>query len=131
MSQIMRRLEADHRNTGHLLDLLERELDVLEHGEVPPNYELLRSILDYLLDYPDLGHHPMEDVVHRVLCRRAPHLAAPFHGLVEQHRELSTLTRALVEAVDSVLVNFAIPRAAGCPRPRLPRAVPRAHAQGG
>jgi hemerythrin-like domain-containing protein len=111
MSRIMRRLEADHRNTAHLLDLLEREVDAFERGERPTEYELLRSILDYLLDYPDLGHHPMEDVVFRVLCRRAPQLSERFEVLAGQHRELSALTQGFSETVDSVLADFAVPRA--------------------
>lgn len=110
MSEILKRLKADHRNTAHLLDLLERQLAVLEQGDARPNYELLQTILEYLLGYPDSTHHPREDVVYRLLHRRAPEAARQVGDLLREHGELGALTRRFAQAIDRVLLDLDVPR---------------------
>ena len=110
MSEIMRRLKADHRSVTHLLDLFERELTLLEAGGERPNYELLHAVLEYLLTYPDLGHHPREDVVYRILKERRPQTAEGIGDLLQDHREIGALTRRFAEAVDRVLADLDVPR---------------------
>lgn len=110
MSEVLDRLKADHRNLGHLLDLLERQLAVLEAGDDRPNYELIQAVLEYLLDYPDSGHHPREDVVYRLLQQRAPQAARQVGDLLHEHGELGTLTRRFAKAIDDVLLDLDVPR---------------------
>lgn len=110
MTEVLNRLKADHRNLGHLLDLLERQLAVLEAGDGRPNYELLQVVLEYLLDYPDSGHHPREDVVYRLLQQRAPQAAQQVGDLLHEHGELAALTRRFARIIDGVLLDLEVPR---------------------
>lgn len=110
MSEVLQRLKADHRSVAHLLDLLQRQLEVLAAGNESPNYELIRAVLDYLLSYPDLTHHPREDVVYRLLHRRAPQAAREVGDLLREHAEIGALTRRLAEAINRVLLDLEVPR---------------------
>ena len=62
VEQLMSGLRGDHRNMAMLLDSLDREIDKLAaSGET--DYDLVRDIMLYLTEYPDVVHHPKEDIV--------------------------------------------------------------------
>ena len=63
----------EHAYFGRLLDLLERQLDVLAAGE-RPDYALMLDIIEYLREYSDRYHHRREDVAFELLARRLPRL---------------------------------------------------------
>ena len=52
---------TDHANFARLLDLLEAQLDLFHRGETP-HYELMLDIMFYMTHYPDVLHHPKEDM---------------------------------------------------------------------
>jgi hemerythrin-like domain-containing protein len=54
-------LRQEHRNIEKLLRVLERELNVFDRGE-RPDYEVVLAVIDYFKDYPDICHHPKEDL---------------------------------------------------------------------
>ena len=88
MSQIMDVLRSEHRSIGFLLDLLERQTDLLEKtGE--PDLQLIVEIIDYFRSFPDMHHHPKEDLVLRRLRERAEGLDGEFFRLDEEHEKLS------------------------------------------
>lgn len=82
-----------------LLDLLERQTDLLEQRR-EPDCELLTEIADYFRSFPDLYHHPKEELIIDYLeARKAPHVEELFHLRAEHEegsQELSRLSRALV-----------------------------------
>lgn len=110
MTEILRELQRDHRNTAHLLDLFERELAVLEQGEERPNYELIAAVVEYFLAYPDLVHHPREDLVYELLRRRDPAAAETVGDLLDEHRGIAELTRRFAVGLERVLADFEMPR---------------------
>ena len=59
---IMERLSQEHRNIERLLTILERELEVFDRGG-RPDYEVIGAIISYFELYPEVYHHPQEDVV--------------------------------------------------------------------
>ena len=59
---IIERLSREHRNIEMLLAILERELEVVDRGG-RPDYEVIRAIISYFEVYPEVYHHPQEDVV--------------------------------------------------------------------
>ncbi len=75
MFDALHQLTRDHGNMARLLDLLERR--IAEYGDGRPfDAEAFRGIMDYLLNYPDLCHHPKEDLVYRRLRKVDAHRAA-------------------------------------------------------
>ncbi|MCZ7564639.1 MAG: hemerythrin domain-containing protein [Burkholderiales bacterium] len=95
---------AEHQNFARLLDLLERELAVFHSGE-RPDYELLLDIVTYLRHFPDLAHHPREDVVFARLVDRDPALAPLVARLHQEHRVIAAAGERLRELLEGVLAE--------------------------
>jgi len=62
MSDTLSRWHAEHANFSKLLDLLERQVASFHDGG-SPDYELMLEIMYYMTHYPDVLHHPKEDLV--------------------------------------------------------------------
>lgn len=103
-------LKLDHRNMARLLDLIQGELEVMRAGE-PADLDMLHSVMDYALHYPDICHHPKEDVVYRRLVRRDPTAEARVGDLIREHVRLSDLTRKLAAAIHNMAHDVELPRA--------------------
>lgn len=115
MSEVIASLRADHRNMRLLLDTLERELLAMAGGGAPhraPDYDVVQSVLDYCLTYPDLYHHPQEDAVYERLRARRPEAAEDLAAIQEQHGALAALTRRLAAAIRLILQDAEVSRAA-------------------
>ncbi len=102
-------IRSEHRTMSRLLDLLETQIDLFEDTE-RPDYNLIKEILDYFLTFPDLYHHPKEDLIFRKLKRRAPDSASRFGDLEEQHEEISERLHTFTRAVVNVMLEAEMPR---------------------
>ena len=109
MVRIIDQLGRDHRNMRLLLDIIEEEMNAYRDARVP-DFDLLRMIAEYTLEYPDLVHHPMEDLVFEQLVTPDPDAKAVVGHLVEGHKELSELTRRLAGALSGVAADAVVPR---------------------
>jgi len=97
---------AEHANFASLLRLLERQLDVFHKG-APPDYELMLDIMFYMTHYPDVLHHPKEDLVFAWIKDRDASVGPTVDVLSEQHVRLKNSGNALVVALDDI-VNGSI-----------------------
>jgi len=84
---------------ARILDLLEGQTDRMRQG-LEPNYELLIEIAEYFRSFPDLYHHPKEElIIDYLLIRQAPG-AAELQRLTLEHEEgsneLSRFCRTLI-----------------------------------
>ncbi len=111
MSKVVRALRREHADIARLLDALERELDIFDQGGTP-DYDIVQGVIDYCLAYPDLYHHPKEDLVLERLRQRDPEAAAAIGELQPEHEALAELTRRFADAVDSVLKEAEVSREA-------------------
>ena len=109
MTDILGAIHEDHANMAKMLNALERQLAVFDAGETP-DYDIVRGVVDYCLDYPDLYHHPKEDLVFERLKAVDPGAAAEVGNLPGEHAELAALTRRLEVAVNAVLGDLEVPR---------------------
>ncbi len=109
MSNVIRALRREHADMARLLGALERQLDVFDQG-ARPDYDIVQGVIDYCLAYPDLYHHPKEDLVLERLRRRDPEAAAAIGELLPEHEALAELTRRLADAVESVLREAEVSR---------------------
>src|ERR1700758_3921114 len=79
---IIERLSQEHRNIEKLLAILERELEVFDRGD-RPDYEVIRAVISYFEVYPEVYHHPQEDLVFAKLRERDPAAAAKVGDLAD------------------------------------------------
>lgn len=104
MTGILTALRQDHTNMSRLLDALERQIDVSAAGQ-SVDLEIVKAIADYVIEYPDRFHHPVEDMVLDALRRRDAAAAKPSEGLTDEHQQIGELARAFHEAVESLLAD--------------------------
>jgi hemerythrin-like domain-containing protein len=102
-------LSREHRNIERLLAVLERELEIFDRGG-RPDYEVIRAIISYFEVYPEVYHHPQEDLIFAKLKIRDPAAAAKVGDLAREDQQGAERLRRVVRAIDSVLADREIPR---------------------
>ncbi|MFQ5775126.1 MAG: hemerythrin domain-containing protein [Kiloniellaceae bacterium] len=110
MTEVVRLLRKEHTDMAILLDLMERQIALFKQGAAP-DFNIVRGVLDYFLTYPDLYHHPKEDLIFHKLRARDPEQAAAVDSLIAGHQDLAHLTRRFASAtVDQMLHPDEVPR---------------------
>lgn len=109
MAEVIRALRKEHANIGQLLDILERQVKVFDQGGLP-DYDIVEGVIDYFQSYPDLYHHPKEDLVYQKLQQRDPAAAEKVGDLRKEHEELASRTREFAAAVQAVLDEAQVAR---------------------
>lgn len=111
MNRVVDSIRQDHVNLAKLLNAVERQLALFDKGETP-DYDIIRGVADYCLNYPDLYHHPKEDVIFQHLRRRDPLVVQQVGNLDAEHQALAALTRHFADAVHNVLRDAEVSREA-------------------
>ena len=102
MSRLMEELQRDHKRIDKVLTLLESQIEALEN-DGDPDLALLQDALDYVEHYPDLIHHPREDVIYTAFRRRSLDANVVIDGLLSEHATMPALTRAFRELIDEAV----------------------------
>jgi len=97
-------LRQEHRNIEKLLLVLERELAVFARGD-RPDYEVLQAVIAYFQVYPDVYHHPLENLVFERLKALDPTAVENIGDLAGEHRIGSERLRRVAQAIESVLAD--------------------------
>jgi hemerythrin-like domain-containing protein len=98
MSDTLFLLRLEHSNLSKLLGLIEDQVSAADAGR-KMDQELLSLASEYFSDYPDLCHHPKEDLVYRLLSKRHPDSCVGLRDLLADHRRLRGLTEGFTAAV--------------------------------
>lgn len=106
MSENIALWHAEHVNFARLLGLLEEQLDLFYGGDVP-NYELMLDVMYYMTHYPDLFHHPREDMAFEKIRDREIAARPVVDELVRQHVLLRESGERLHRDLDDI-VNGSI-----------------------
>jgi len=102
MSQLLDRLQQDHRHLLRLLDLLDRLLNMFREGN-EPDYELMCELLEYMENYADQVHHPTEDrIFERILAISEEHRPV-LDLLSKQHEVLGEINRQFRESLEGIV----------------------------
>jgi hemerythrin-like domain-containing protein len=109
MPEMLHHLTRDHRNLARLLDLVERQVEVFAAGG-GLDFELLDSILDYVLHHPNLYHHPREDLIYRRLLERDPAARKTVAQALAEHDRLRQVDRAFADVVRNIEREAELPR---------------------
>lgn len=109
MASIIDALRSDHSRLTKLLDALERQVDAFSEGGTL-DFEIVDGVLHYCRTYPDLHHHPREDLIFDRLKVRDPQAAAAMGDLRAEHHKLAILTQAFGEALVAVEQDIPMER---------------------
>lgn len=100
MSEVIQALRIEHSNIAQLLAILERQWARLA-ADQPLNADIMEAAADYFQSYPDLYHHPKEDLIFQRLRQRDPTAARAFGDLQSEHEEIAARTREFAQTVQA------------------------------
>lgn len=109
MPEVIQSILREHRTIREVLDVLEAQIDLFERAE-QTDYELIREIVDYLRTFPDLYHHPKEDLIFQRLKARDAASVRPFGNLEALHEEISERLGDFSRAISRVMMGVEVPR---------------------
>ena len=92
---VLTRLREDHRNIEGLLVIVSGQAAAGPKAD----RQVLRDILVYMTRYPDVFHHPREEVLFHHLVRRDRSVADTVQVLHDQHKTLEEHARLCLEEI--------------------------------
>lgn len=113
MATILDKLHNDHKNFAKLLVFLEQQLALLENCESSDLNTMVEAI-EYMKNYPDLIHHPLENVVFQYYLDHYDNEDKDVLEVMEEHEEMPLLTNKLLEILESVLADVPQERSVLC-----------------
>ena len=111
MAAVINTLREEHRNIARLLDVLDHQIGVFAEGG-KPDYDIITGIAEYFLDYPDLCHHPKEDIVFARLSEAYPTATVTVGDLLAEHKTLHDRVVRFRFTVNALLGETDIARSA-------------------
>ena len=93
-------LKSEHRSISAVLHGLKELARMAQDAKVRPRFQVLRSMLRYIDEYPEKLHHPKEDEhLFARLVARAPETRLLVEELQAEHEEGARLIRELERAL--------------------------------
>ena len=109
MADVMQQLHQDHIHIARLLDVMDMHLKLFEEGE-KPDYVLMMDVMQYMTHYPDLFHHPIENLVFKKLIERDSGSRLLVKELTNQHETLATRGAEFLDILRSVVEEQMVSR---------------------
>ena len=107
MHRIMQILHDDHINVTRLLDLMEGILEQVQSGSLA-RVNVACKVMSYMTAYPDLYHHPTEDVVFQHLMMRAAETKPLVEQLFEEHQTIGAAGSDLLGRLKMANVKVSV-----------------------
>lgn len=105
---MLNQLRQDHANMARMLHVLQLKQKTLAEGE-RPNFQLVREVVDYILDYQDGFSQPLEHVCSERLRELAPETEATTERLAKNYRALKAQLKRLSGDLDMILMDGVMP----------------------
>lgn len=109
MTDLIEALHADHAYMSDVLDVVERQLLLIER-EGAANLELLQDAVYFMTEYPDLFHHTRENLVYRRVSQRHRRYRVTVRDLEREHAALAALGLAFREVVEDAVEDLPVAR---------------------
>ncbi len=90
---MLNQLRQDHANMARMLHVLQLKQKTLADGE-RPNFQLVREVVDYILDYMDGFTSPLEEICSERLRERDPQCGEVTERLSRDYRALRRVSSA-------------------------------------
>ena len=107
MGGLLHQIHVDHGAMVRLLDILDTQLGVFYRGQTP-DYELMLDIMRYMLNYPDIAHHPAEELIFERLLVYAPALSPQVMRLYREHAGLHEAGQQFEQLLQTIVGGNAI-----------------------
>ncbi len=110
MDHLLQQLENDHRRLLRLMYLLNREFDKfsgLQNGR--HNCDQVLEILTYIQTYPEIWHHPVEDIIFSHLLDKPTINHIAVEALLRDHPRLEALSKQMAGIYDELQTSGAAP----------------------
>ncbi len=104
MKPIIDKLHNDHINFIKLLEFLENQLLQLKEYK-PIDLDSMLDAIRYMKEYPDLVHHPLENVIFNYFLEHHDEVQSELKTLLHEHDELPGLTDKLLEMLQCALAG--------------------------
>ncbi|MCW8846545.1 MAG: hemerythrin domain-containing protein [Gammaproteobacteria bacterium] len=101
MQNVLKTLHTEHAHICRVLDFLEAQLGVLEQGGIP-EWDLMGDVMHYMTNFPDLYHHPKEDLIFKRLRERQSGAVADIDEILAEHHELAGMGSRFRAAIQEV-----------------------------
>ncbi|MGV6853282.1 MAG: hemerythrin domain-containing protein [bacterium] len=98
MHSIIQNIHQDHINFTRLLDVIAEQISILESGHFWDN-ELVTEIIEYLKDYGDSVHHPIENALYEKVLELSADEGIELDILLKEHKELSASTLSVYNLI--------------------------------
>ncbi len=102
--KVMQRLRSEHTYIGTLRQALAAEAAKLKRRE-DPDLVLLRDMMHYLMEYPDIHHHPLEDQVFAKLAKHSGGVRSDVIELLSEHKDLARESQYLYHKLDALILG--------------------------
>lgn len=105
---MLTQLRQDHANMARLLHVLSLKHKMLEHGE-RPDFQLVREVVDYILDYMTGFTVPLERICSEQLLAKVPEADELGCRLAEDYQALNQRLARLSQDIDMILMDAVVP----------------------
>ena len=103
-------IHNDHHNISLLLKVINSKIQRLEENK-EIDFNLVKVIVSYLLNYSDKYHHPMEDLIYSYCVDNGVIFDCIGDDLLTHHKQIKAATMALDETLDMILLDTVVPTA--------------------
>lgn len=108
MHQIMAELHQDHIHLARLLTILEQQSQRFNSEDDDPDLFLMMDIAEYIHNYPDLVHHPKEDLIYNAFAKQSEEAKDIVNSLLLQHNAMPSATTDFQDMLHNVANNSGI-----------------------
>ena len=115
MSNLLDKLHNDHKNFSKLLKYTELQLGRVKDCEVV-DFETLLIALEYMKDYSDAIHHPLENVLFGYFLEHYDLDREEIDHLMNEHEGMPQLTDKIIEMLECVISEMPVERRLFCER---------------
>ena len=105
---MLKQLRQDHANMARMLHVLQLKHKSLASGE-RPNFQLMREVIDYILDYQESFTRPLEKVCTERLKELDPSTTEVTERLSADYRALQARLKRLSNDLDMILMDAVVP----------------------
>ncbi len=102
MSALIDRIHQDHIHITRLMDILDAQVGLFHRGK-SPNYELMLDIMHYMMNYPNITHHAVEDLIFEKLTQIKPKFKKQAGKIVAQHAELASKAHSFTDDLQAIV----------------------------
>ena len=105
---MLTQLRQDHANMARMLHVLQLKQKSLSAGE-RPNFQLVREVVDYILDYMEGFTQPLERVLAERLQAKEPSCRELTDRLSQDYQALRRQLKRLSNDLDMILMDAVVP----------------------